>query len=192
VGNGELGFTADVTGMQTFYKEYSEVLPLCTQSQWGWHTKPVSDEQYEYTLSDVVMTEYDYNGRMVSYPKKKQLGNEEIYDWLRVNPHRLNLARIGLFWDGKEMTPDKLSKVRQELKLYEGILDSEFIYHGVDCHVQTACDDKEDTLGFVLTSKALLKELSVKLCFPYGSQCIRLGTRRCAYHRDNRKRRWLS
>lgn len=172
VGNGELGFTADVTGMQTFYKEYSEVLPLCTQSQWGWHTKPVSDEQYEYTLSDVVMTEYDYNGRMVSYPKKKQPGNEEIYDWLRVNPHRLNLARIGLFWDGKEMTPDKLSKVRQELKLYEGILDSEFIYHGVDCHVQTACDDKEDTLGFVLTSKALLKELSVKLCFPYGSPSI--------------------
>ena len=38
VGNGELAFTADVTGMQTFYKEYKDTVPLCTQSQWGWHT----------------------------------------------------------------------------------------------------------------------------------------------------------
>ncbi|MBP3543655.1 MAG: glycoside hydrolase family 65, partial [Lachnospiraceae bacterium] len=95
VGNGELGYTADVTGMQTFYEEYSEVLPLCTQSQWGWHTKPVSAERYEYTLKDLVMTEYDYNGRTVGYPKKKMPGNEEVYDWLRQNPHRLNLAKIG-------------------------------------------------------------------------------------------------
>ena len=45
VGNGELAFTADITGMQTLYEEYQE-LPLCTMSQWGWHTKPVSREKY--------------------------------------------------------------------------------------------------------------------------------------------------
>ena len=33
VGNGELAFTADITGMQTLYEEYQE-LPLCTMSQW--------------------------------------------------------------------------------------------------------------------------------------------------------------
>ncbi|MEG0216033.1 MAG: glycoside hydrolase family 65, partial [Hungatella sp.] len=71
VGNGELGYTADVTGMQTLYEEYQEVLPLCTMSQWGWHTKPVNENQYAYTLADLVMSEYDYNGRTVRYPKKK-------------------------------------------------------------------------------------------------------------------------
>ena len=53
VGNGELAFTADITGMQTLYEEYQE-LPLCTMSQWGWHTKPVSREKYNYTLDDLV------------------------------------------------------------------------------------------------------------------------------------------
>ena len=58
VGNGELAFTADVTGLQSLYEEYKETLPLCTMSQWGWHTKPVSAERYEYTLDDLVMTEF--------------------------------------------------------------------------------------------------------------------------------------
>ncbi len=68
VGNGEFAFTADITGMQTLYEEY-DVLPLCTMSQWGWHTRPVRDERYEYTLKDMVMTQYDVcDGRHVGYP----------------------------------------------------------------------------------------------------------------------------
>lgn len=172
VGNGELGYTADVTGMQTFYKEYSEVLPLCTQSQWGWHTKPVSAERYEYTLDDVEMTEYEYNGRPVYYAKKKKPGNEAVYDWVRENPHRLNLARIGFLWKERPMTLDKLSHAAQELRLYEGILDSDVTYEGRSFHVQTACDDKTDTLGFEISLEACKEELSVMLEFPYGSPKI--------------------
>ena len=41
VGNGEFAFTADVTGLQSLYREYAEAeFPLCTMSQWGWHTQP--------------------------------------------------------------------------------------------------------------------------------------------------------
>jgi hypothetical protein len=40
VGNGEFAFTADVTGLQTFLAEYENAMPLCTMSQWGWHTRP--------------------------------------------------------------------------------------------------------------------------------------------------------
>lgn len=172
VGNGELGYTADVTGMQTFYEEYSEVLPLCTQSQWGWHTKPVSAERYEYTLKDLVMTEYDYNGRKVGYPKKKMPGNEEVYDWLRLNPHRLNLARLGFVWKDRPMTLAGLEKTHQELNLYEGILESEFVYEGKQVRALTACDDKADTLGFKIESEALRSELAIALEFPYGSPSI--------------------
>jgi len=35
VGNGEFAFTGDVTGLQTFPREYDEAMPLCTMSQWG-------------------------------------------------------------------------------------------------------------------------------------------------------------
>lgn len=99
VGNGELAFTADITGMQTLYEEYQE-LPLCTMSQWGWHTKPVSREKYNYTLDDLVMTEYvNREGRLLKYPQDKKVGNEDVYNWLRENPHRLNLVRVRLQWE---------------------------------------------------------------------------------------------
>ena len=153
VGNGELGFTADVTGMQTLYDTY-QALPLCTMSQWGWHTKPVSEEKYAYTLEDVVMTEYNCLGRKVYYPEKKMPGNEEVYDWLRFNPHRLNLARIGLLFDGKEIREDQISEINQELHLYEGILESSFKISGTLCHVKTACDPVNDCLAFEVSGPA--------------------------------------
>ncbi|MBE5960456.1 MAG: glycoside hydrolase family 65 [Lachnospiraceae bacterium] len=173
IGNGEFAFTVDVTGLQSLYKTYYETLPLCTMSTWGWHTKPVSEEKYAYTLNDLVMTEFDYNGRTVKYPKRKMPGNEEVYDWLRVNPHRLNLARIGFYYKGEELPPERLSNIHQELKLYEGELVSDFSLCGTKCHVETVVDAKSDTIGIHVESE-LLKEgsLTIGLDFPYGSPGI--------------------
>ena len=36
VGNGRFCYTADITGMQTLYEEYSAETPLCTMAEWGW------------------------------------------------------------------------------------------------------------------------------------------------------------
>lgn len=174
VGNGEFAFTADITGMQTLYKEY-DVLPLCTMSQWGWHTKPVSDERYEYTLKDLVMTEYDVcDGRHVGYAKRKIAGNEEVYQWLRENPHRLNLARIGFRYKGQEIRSEQLEDIHQELKLYEGVLESCFSIEGISCRVQTTCHNQgKDQLGFLVESPALADgSLTVEIQFPYGSPDI--------------------
>src|SRR5262245_3015119 len=44
VGNGQFAFTADVTGLQTFADEYDDTIPLCTLSNWGWHSFPNPDE----------------------------------------------------------------------------------------------------------------------------------------------------
>lgn len=42
VGNGRFCYTADITGMQTLYEEYSAETPLCTMAEWGWHLrKPI-------------------------------------------------------------------------------------------------------------------------------------------------------
>lgn len=174
VGNGEFAFTADITGMQTLYEEY-DILPLCTMSQWGWHTKPVSDERYAYTLEDLVMTEYDIcDGRHVRYPKKQFPGNEEVYQWLRKNPHRLNLARIGFRYHGQTVRPEQLTDIRQELKLYEGILESSFSLDGIPCKVYTACHNQgKDQVGFLVESGLLAKgSLTVEIRFPYGSPDI--------------------
>ena len=45
VGNGEFAYTADITGLQTFPEAYSDGIPLCTQSQWGWHIRPANNER---------------------------------------------------------------------------------------------------------------------------------------------------
>src|SRR5579859_6368658 len=60
VGNGEFAFTADPTGLQTFPTLYDEHMPLCTLSQWGWHTTPNPIGSSEFRL-----TEFDTFGRKV-------------------------------------------------------------------------------------------------------------------------------
>ncbi len=176
VGNGELAFTVDVTGLQSLYQEYLDTCPLCTMSQWGWHTKPVSGERYDYTLKDLVMTEFDYHGRKVIYPKNPKPGNEEVYEWLRKNPHRLNLARIGLEYENEEIGADRLSEIHQELELYSGIIKSRFVLEGEVCQVETACDNGNmsqgsyNTIGVKVKSSLLQKGvLSLGMTFPYGS-----------------------
>jgi hypothetical protein len=47
VGNGQIGFTADITGLQTFPEAYSKIAPLLTEAQWAWHSFP-NPEGYTY------------------------------------------------------------------------------------------------------------------------------------------------
>lgn len=174
VGNGEFAFTADITGLQTLYDEYcSNLTPLCTMSQWGWHTTPVSKDKYAYTYDDLVLTEYDYADRKVLYAVKQQPGNEDVYFWLRKNPHKFNLGRLSFIYNGERVKPEDISDIKQTLYLYEGILESNFSLHGVPCRVRTYCHYKMDSLAVEVESE-MLKEglLSVRLKFPYGSPDI--------------------
>lgn len=175
VGNGEFAFTADITGLQTFYEEQKKAhVPLCTMSQWGWHTAPGGDNRNEYyTSSQVVKTTYDNCGRTVSYASKCQPGNEEIYHWLRQNPHRLNLGRIGFLWNGEPIHPQDITKSEQTLTLYDGILKSSFTIGGYLVETETICARESDVLGVMVRSEALGKGLlTVQISFPYGSSDI--------------------
>src|SRR4051812_30836611 len=73
VGNGELAFTADITGLQTFPDFYEKHIPLCTQSQWGWHSFP---NPKGFTLNQFRLTEFDSHGRRIGYPCERK-GQEE-------------------------------------------------------------------------------------------------------------------
>lgn len=174
VGNGEFAYTVDVTGMQTLYDEYAgNHVPLCTMSQWGWHTTPVSQEKYSYSLSDLKMTKYKHAGRIVTYAVEEKVGNEEVYQWLRMNPHRINLGCIGLLYKGHKIIGTELTDIHQELKLYEGVIESRFSLHGIPCKVKTCCHFEKETIAITVDSE-LLREgnLEVSIDFPYGAPDI--------------------
>ena len=87
VGNGGFAFTADATGLQTFAEDYKE-LPLATQSEWGWHSYPNPTG----IKPEDALVPYDSHGRKVGVHERAE---HAAGKWLRENPHRLSLARIG-------------------------------------------------------------------------------------------------
>ncbi len=171
VGNGNLAFTVDITGLQSLYSLHQEAdCPLCTMSTWGWHQEPQNKAEERDKLR---LTAYKYKDREVYYPVEIPVGQEQLYHWLRQNPHRLNLCRLAFFWDGKELSSDLLSEVQQELLLFQGRIESYFTIHGYRCKVETLCAPEEDVLAFRISSEALSQgRLQVRLLFPYGDSGI--------------------
>lgn len=93
VGNGNFAFTANVTGLQTFADTFTNTIPLGTLAQWGWHSFPNPEG---WSMNKFHLTEFDIFGRKVGYADVP--GNRQTPEikWLRENPHRLHLGRIGL------------------------------------------------------------------------------------------------
>ncbi|WP_234572382.1 hypothetical protein [Rhodohalobacter sp. 614A] len=186
VGNGEFAFTADITGLQTFPEFYtreesaapapgpdgfqsnSELegsTPLVTQSQWGWHSFPNPEE---FKMSDAKAS-YDANGKIVPYASRQHTPSG---DWLRQNPHRLNLARIGFELkkeDGTAVQLNELSNIRQELDMWSGTLNSQFEIEGKPVIVQTRVHPEYDQLSVWVDASSLTNEqVKVNIEFPYG------------------------
>ena len=162
VGNGEFAFTADVTGLQTFPELYEAGMPLCTQSQWGWHSHPPLKG---LSAKDLRLEQFDTHGRNVGYATQSA-GQAELFNWLRENPHRLYLGRIALRLPKRDLTA-----IRQTLDLWTGILTSHFEVDGVPVDVETCCHPQQDALAVTIRSPLLAQgRLAVTFDFPYGSQ----------------------
>jgi protein-glucosylgalactosylhydroxylysine glucosidase len=156
IGNGEFVFTADPTGLQTFPQPYETEMPLCTQSQWGWHTAPNPTGK---GASDLRLADFDTFGRKVGYPSSSD-GQKQLFDWLRENPHRLHLGRIG-FAVGK---PEEVRFIQQTLNLWTGTLHSEFEWRAQKITVETCCHPTEDMIAVRIQG-----HIPVVFEFPYGS-----------------------
>ncbi len=192
VGNGEFAFTADLTGLQTFPALYEGGIPLCTQSQWGWHSFPLPAGK---ALGDFRLTAYETRGRQVGYATSAQ-GQQELYDWLRENPHRLHLGRVGLLLDGVPPAAAELGFGDQVLDLWSGCLTSRFKLRGIPVKVETACHPVLDLLAVRIESPLIQsKQLSVTLEFPYGSAGMTAADwdrtdRHSSHLRRRTRRRW--
>jgi hypothetical protein len=169
VGNGEFAFTVDPTGLQTFPEAYSATnqTPLCTMAQWGWHTTPMPEnlKGQEYKL-----TQYNVNGRSVGYATSQ---SGPLATWLRENPHRLDLARIGLALkksDGGAAKPEDIRKIHQTLDLWTGIITSEFEFEGKPVRVRTCCVGDNDAISVQIDSPLISSgAVAAMVAFPYGS-----------------------
>jgi hypothetical protein len=169
LGNGEFAFTADFTGLQTFPEEYEKSMPLCTMSQWGWHTAPLPPTLDPKSFR---LVPYDTHGRQVGYPTSAD-GQSELYNWLRENPHRLHLGRVGLkimLGRGEEARPGDFAAITQELDLWSGCLTSSFNVEGKPVILRTAVHPDLDLLAASIESPLVSEgRIAVRFAFPYGS-----------------------
>lgn len=157
VGNGEIAFGIDVTGLQTMYGN--------TLSQWGWHTSPLPEGK---TIDDFRMSEFQIHGHNTTYPVDSK-GQQEIYQWLRENPHRLNLGKLSFLIDGELVDTTDISAINQQLDLWQGVIYSKYLLKGVPVEVITTCHPESDAIA-VKVESSLIKEkrLTIQIAFPYG------------------------
>ena len=169
VGNGNFAFTVDATGMQSFPDAYANGVPLGTQSVWGWHSFPNTENLRIEEAQKV----YELEGRKISYtvqPKEPERARKAV-EYFRVNPHRLQLGNIGMEIKkrtGSLATINDIKNIKQELDLWTGIITSSFTVEDVPVKVRTACNQQEDVVVFKIES-TLLKEkrISIRVRFPY-------------------------
>lgn len=168
VGNGNIAFTADITGLQSFQEQYSPRVPLMTQAQWAWHSFP-NPSGYSFESS---LTPVDVRGVTRRYPwlRDWSQASKPNISWLRENPHRFSLGRVSLLLRSTTGIParfDELTHTRQTLDLWRGVLESQFTYEGNEVRVETRVHPDLDMLIVTLHGKALgTGRLGVTLKFP--------------------------
>ncbi len=175
VGNGSFAFTGDVTGLQTFPDAYTGGIPLCTMAEWGWHESPYSPSKRRLELAEIEYQPYDTGGRQVRYPTRKD-GQEEAYHWLRMNPHKFHLGRIGLrieLQSGEPANPSDIAGVDQSLDLWRGMLHSRFAVEGAEVETWTCCHPERDILAFSIRTPLIKAgRIKIAISFPYPSPDI--------------------
>jgi len=178
VGNGEFAFTVDITGLQTFPEAWEKGMPLGAMAQWAWHTFPNTEG---FQLREV-MRPYDTHGRTVLYPEGiNEFGArtsepervQKAATWLRENPQRIHLARIGLAFadrDVRAVAPEDLRDTKQELDLWSAAITSEFRAADAMVRVETVCHPERDLIAVRIASPLLReRKLGIAIGFPYAS-----------------------
>jgi len=171
VGNGNFAYTVDATGLQTFPETYSSGVPLGTQSQWGWHSFP-NTENFK---PEEALKNYNFRGWEEPYSVQiKEPGRQhDASEYLRANEHRLHLGYIGLELskkDGSAAKPQDITNIDQKLDLWNGFIDSNYNVDGIKVNAKTAVSASKDQLAVTLKSALIGKnQLKINFHFPYPS-----------------------
>lgn len=168
VGNGNFAFTVDATGMQNFPESYAKGVPLGTQSVWGWHSFPNTEN---LKIEEAYKT-YDLEGRKISYTVQgKEPAAKKAVEYFRVNQHRLQLGNIGLEIkkkDGSLATAADIKNINQQLDMWTGIITSSFTIEDIPVKVTTIAHQQLDAVSFKIESALITeKRIQVRIRFPY-------------------------
>ncbi|WP_245708932.1 hypothetical protein [Ruania alba] len=188
VGNGEHCVTVDITGTQTVPEHYPVADPaggadgtlLGTFTQWAWHAtpRPPGADLAAFTR------DYDTARGPVPYVDAPPLSRDDsdldpALLWLRSNPHRLHVYRIGWLCADAERSgaspaadlrrphPEEITGT-QELDLWTGTLVSRARLAGRSIQVSTACHPDRDAVAWI--AEVPTASLALEMEFPYGSE----------------------
>ena len=172
VGNGHFATTVDVTGMHSFPFDYEAGVPLTAMSDWGWHkfenTAGLTPAESEKTFD---LGHGHPEVYAVEYKKPEDGRHKQATEYFRVNPHRLNLGVIGLELKdgtGRKVELKELTDIRQELKLYDGVIESHLVIGGSPVDVTTAAlQDRDAVLYRIKTTLLKDRRATVTISLPY-------------------------
>jgi hypothetical protein len=179
VGNGELCFTVDVTGLQTWPDRYpaGDGTLLSTLSNWGWHALPDGEG---YDVAHCTRRYATRRGPVPYVDLSRELGGPDAAEitaeeaWLRGNPHRLDLLRMGFAvpaasgWQAPAL--EEAAAFVQQIDLWTGVISSAFRLRRAPVAVRTVCHPDQDLVAVRAESGLLgAGRLAVRLAFPYGS-----------------------
>jgi hypothetical protein len=168
LGNGELGFTADITGLQTFPERYAPQAPLLTMAQWAWHSFPNPNG---YTAKDgEVQVPVPARGTQPFAYIRDLAKQDPAVAWLRENPHRFSLGRVSLAMrhaDGRAVRFEELRATTQHLDLWTGTLVSRFVLDGEPVSVTTRVGWPQDAVLVEIASPLVATgRIGIDVTFP--------------------------
>lgn len=166
VGNGRFAVTVDATGMQTFPEYYRNGMALGTQSEWGWHSFPNTDN----LKPEEYLKAYDFGHKsrkeLYACQFKGEGRQHDASEYFRINPHRLHLGVVG--FDIKTSDVANVKEIYQSLDLWRGEINTSFVYDGTRHDVHTVCHPDRDMVAYDITSSSPGKSLTpVVLRLPY-------------------------
>jgi len=170
VGNGSFAFNFDITGLQTFPEYYEKTMPVGILSAWGWHNFPNPDG---FTFDQFKLKSIPKHDRQFLYPASGTAHPTTQAAYLRGNPNRFGLAKIGLEMtkaDGSKVTITDLQNIDQQLDLWSGLATSSFQVDGQTVRATTVAHPDRDEVGIRVESPLITSgRLKVRIAFPYVS-----------------------
>jgi hypothetical protein len=102
----------------------------------------------------------------VGYPTSST-GQAALFNWLRENPHRKNLGRIGFAME----KPEDVHVIQQTLDLWTGIIHSEFEWKGRRVKVETCCHPAQNAISYRVQGAEIpvVEEGRVPRMYPEGA-----------------------
>ncbi len=142
-------------GMRTDVVQILRRVCYCARNPEGFE---INDVLTAYQGRSRTLVYHDGQGkfRNANNPARASTANA----WLRENPYRIQLGRLGLLLlnrDGSRARLDQLQNARQTLDLWTSYLDSRFEFTGEEVRVETVCHPEKDLVA-VRVSSPLVKQ----------------------------------